>query len=282
MTSVTSLAQRCAPRPAVRATARVALLATSFVAAACSQASDPIDTAPLITTSLAPNPSSSQPATTQASRPAGPAATDPPPEGEPFVVPDVADKRIDVVGVRYDDVLDLFGEPSGAGEVVLMAVPFDAADRLFVTGDAIRSRNTTWWKVTARGQEVWADAGFLGLISPRPRDLSDQLARLEADDLETLAEAVADMRANDAPTTVVLATEPSGTDPEGVVLAAGDVSIDVIGVADDRLRGERIYLEFDHLVEGEGNAVNIVGYRITAASVFEICMPEWAALSDCG
>lgn len=180
---------------------------------------------------------------------------------------------LDVVGVRYDDVLNIRDQASVSGSVVATAAPFAANPQLVSGGEGLlfNPNGGAWWKVTVDGTQAWASAAFLGQVSPSSEDLFPQLsanmASTTAPDANALIDDIAAALADGPTPSVVFSTEPLGIDAIG-----SEATIDVIGLGDDSLKGWRIQILFNNVFD-DINAANpeIVGVELTSATAFPIC-----------
>lgn len=186
--------------------------------------------------------------------------------GEPFFIGPARGEAMDVVGVRYNDVLNLRALPDPGADIVTTAAPLSAAPTLVSSGEGRLLTSAAWWEITADGEPVWANATFLGSLGPAG-DVTDELPALEASSLSDLAEAVGATRGDGPEPLVVFATEPVAIDGNG-----GEATIDVIGLGDDAVKGERIDIRYDFIYDNpDADNREVVGYRLTSATATAIC-----------
>ena len=186
--------------------------------------------------------------------------------GEPYEWGPDGGTSLAVVGVPYEDVLDLRNVPSGAviatldasnpyeGLVIVREAPsgdylasFDSwTGAVVATGETRRLPDATWpdavWnEVRVAGLTGWASAAHLapiGLTDDLTVHLIDLLGeRPEADTLAELALIVGEAMGGDGPPSrVVVVTRPV------VFEALGEATVDVLNIPDDSLLGYRLHL----------------------------------------
>ncbi len=146
---------------------------------------------------------------------------------------------LDVVGVRYDDVLNFRSDPDPSAEIVATAHP-DLAERpedavIVATGEAATSGSSVWWQVTVDGREAWANSRDLGVLGAGSDAL--ELIDLEAiGDQVGLEDVVAEARSPGDATGVLL-------EVFGVDAISSIYSIDVLGTYGNGVKGERFEIE---------------------------------------
>jgi hypothetical protein len=149
-----------------------------------------------------------------------------PAEGEPMAV----------VGVRFDDALNVRTAPDPSAPVVTRVAALDGDVDLRSAGEGRLLTRGAWWKVTVDGQEGWANTSFLGAlgaVTDATDELAAELPATTADDLQALVDAIVEVRGSEEPPSkVVLVTEPTTT----------AVTFDLLGLGDDAVRGERYAL----------------------------------------
>ena len=180
--------------------------------------------------------------------------------GDYFDIGPQAGESMDVVSVRYDDVLNFRVWPDPLASIVNTAAPQSTSPLVISRGEGRLLERSAWWKVTIDGEEAWANFAFLGVLG-RTEDvlaeLEGGLASTEAVSVEVLVSAIANSRADGPVPTVTYVTEI-----ETVFDGDMRVTIDVVGLGDDALKGERLTLT----VESTGS-----GYRLKAAERTLIC-----------
>jgi hypothetical protein len=166
--------------------------------------------------------------------------------GEPVdIFPNEGDELM-VVGVAADDVLNVRSGPGTVYDVVVELEPL--ADGILATGNN-RSLDGEgiWAEVEAEGETGWASTAFLlqrgdttditAEVFPTPAD------RLTAETMLDLGRQVAELRASDEPPSeIVVVDGPSVGD-------LGEITVDVLGLGDDSIGGERLTVFGE---EGEG------------------------------
>ena len=226
-----------------------------------ASAEDPAVAPP--STSSGTTPSSASPTTTHpADDPESPPAADLP--GEPYEYGPDEGMSLAVVGVDHDDVLNVrdvpFGEiiaTLGLGDPIaflleVRAMPsgepidwFDSwSGAIVATGRTRKLPTTVWHEVQVAGVTGWASGAYLapiGLTEDVTAHLIDRLGEQpEADTLVDLALLVGESFASeDPPSRVVITLGP------GIFEAVGEVTVDVLGLADDSLLGYRLHIAVD-------------------------------------
>lgn len=191
--------------------------------------------------------------------------------GEPLDFGPRAGTELTVVGVDFDDVLNFRAEPDPSSEILAIAVP-TADVEILALGEAWAAPTGVWWKVSIDGQEAWANQRFLG-GSGAPADIfavvAAELVTLEYESLEDASRAVAATRASTDPASrIVFATEPLAFDAIG-----GFVTIDVLDIGDDSVKGERLRIEVEFVFDEDGDegAQDLLGVIVTAVEATPIC-----------
>jgi hypothetical protein len=152
-----------------------------------------------------------------------------------------------VVGVRYDDVLNIRSGPATSYDIVATAGP--TADDLVATGQARMAPGSIWYEVEVDGTTGWANISFLAFLG----DTDDATAEFvgggtlpEAETMVDLGELVAGGFASEAPASRVTQTvAPSVGD-------LGEITYDVVGLGDDALAGYRLHVFATPNEGGEG------------------------------
>jgi hypothetical protein len=188
-----------------------------------------------------------------------PADTPPPLDlpGTRFVIGPARGQPMVVVGVRYDDELNLRTLPDPAAPVVATAAPLATTPLIRSAGEGRLLDRSAWWYVSVDDRSAWANMSFLGSVaSPSDAfaDLRDQLPAVEADDLDALVTAIAELEGGEEPRPVVtLASRPTAT----------GVTFDLIGLGDDAVKGLRFAITVEPTALGS--------VRLTAALRTPIC-----------
>lgn len=161
----------------------------------------------------------------------------------------VADADYAVVGVAHDDTLNVRAIPGVEGEVVAELDPTASA---MATGRGrLLDSSGAWYELEVAGTTGWANARYLAL----PGQVTDITSEVvEANDgqipqhetMLQLGEAVAALRASEEPRSdVVVSVAPSVGD-------LGEITMDVIGLGDDAIFGERLHVFATPDAGGEG------------------------------
>jgi len=164
-----------------------------------------------------------------------------------------------VIGVAHDDVLNLRGGPGVDAQIVDRIPP--TYDELVASGNTRELPRAFWIQVDYDGTEGWVNlsyVGYQGAVTDETAHVVDELGGYPANSTMTgLAEEVADLFATDdeGGSEVVQVTPVS----EGDLF---EVTYDVIGLADDAIRGVRL-----HIFAEEGSH----GFTLSNLEVLLIC-----------
>ncbi len=166
-----------------------------------------------------------------------------------------------VVGVANDDVLNIRALPDASATIITSLEP---------TGEAVltsRKRDLStsiWYEVESEAGFGWANAAFLAPMGGT-RDATNEFADLldgglpTADSTAALIDAFSvELEAHGAaqegpPVTVTVVDGPTSGDLDEVI-------IDVLGYADDALRGDRLHL----FIVNEGGTASIKSIEATS------------------
>lgn len=231
-----------------------ALTVTCLVLAGCGT-DDEGDAAPSTTTEgtlPAESTSSSTTTTTEA------AATDPAADpddlpGEVLEMFPYEDANLAVVGVDRDDVLNLRVGPGVDYAVAAELSPI--ATGLIASGHNRMIGGAIWVEVTVDGETGWVNNSFVlqfGIVDDITSELSELGELPGGETMVDIAETVGALRASDDVDSRIVVIE----DP--VVGDLGEIMIDVIGLADDAVGGERLHILATPLAGGEGFVVKSV------------------------
>lgn len=146
-----------------------------------------------------------------------------------------------VIGVRYDDVLHVRYAPGTDQPVVADLAPVD--EDYIATGRARALTQSIWWEVTTvDGTHGWVSARFTARRGPTTDVTSEVIAKLgdppTAETMLELGQIVADaLKPVDPEITplIVPVVAPTAGD-------LGEVTYDVVGLADDSTRALRIHV----------------------------------------
>jgi len=170
--------------------------------------------------------------------------------GERLDIYPYADAPLAVVGVEADDELNARSGPGTSYGVLFTLGPTD--DGFAALGHNRTVGESFWVLVEADGRAGWVHGGYVA-IPGATNDVTSALpADLGGETMLDVAEAVAAARVGDAPAprTAVVAGPTVGD--------LGEVTVDVIGFADDSLKGERLHVFASELDSGEGFVVRTV------------------------
>ena len=183
--------------------------------------------------------------------------------GEPSEFGPPAGTKLGVVGVRHNSVLNVRDVPSGAIVATLnqriggqtdqaLQVRDTAADEvvaslsvdgLTATGRSRTLSTTTWHEIQAGPIFGWASGEFLAPLSPDTRlNVTEQVTRElgttpTASSMDELGGVVATTFASDEPPSSIAVSGAPG-ESGGV----GRITVDVVGLPDDSLRGYRLLI----------------------------------------
>lgn len=167
--------------------------------------------------------------------------------------------RLMVIGVRYDDILNLRAGP-GADQPIRAQIPATFAN-LVATGRTRRLPSSFWTEVGYDGSPGWVNMSYVGYEGDVTDDTSAVVAELGKHPVETtmpdLGELIAALyAATDGPESVIVqVTEPTFGD-------LAEITYDVVGLGDDAVRGVRIHL-FAEETDG--------GFALKSVEVMAIC-----------
>lgn len=184
--------------------------------------------------------------------------------GEPFDLAPAPGVTLAVMGVRHDDVLNVRALPGTDQRVVDTLAP--TADDFTATGRARILTRTIWFEVTtSSGTEGWLNSSYVARLGPVIDITSDVVAEIgeipTARNMTELGALVADTVVDEdssEPTTVTLTVAESVGD-------LGEVTYDVVGLADDALAGLRLHV-FGQPDDSGG------GFSLGSVEATEFCM----------
>lgn len=165
-----------------------------------------------------------------------------------------------VVGVEANDVLNLRAGPGTDAAVVVELAPL--ATGLVATGhNRALEAGGTWAEVSAQGATGWVNVAFTAQLGATT-DATDRLGQVVG------GETMVDIAGS-----VASLLGPSGDDPQPtvtvvdgpVVSAVGEITVDVLGYADDSARGERFHIVADPDASGESFTVSAVEATVLCA-----------------
>lgn len=162
-------------------------------------------------------------------------------------VPDTGE-TVAVVGVAYDDILEVHAEP---GENTPLVGTFEpVADDIVSLGEGRMLSVSVWWRVNRGEVTGWVGSRFmsrLGFTDDITSQVVDSIGEIPAaETMLDLGMLVAEQRASiDPPSSVVVSVAPTVGD-------LGEITIDVVGLGDDAVEGERLHVFGQPLESGEG------------------------------
>ncbi len=219
----------------------IVVIALAVLIAACG-GDDDEDVSTTDRSSTTTSTSSTASSTSSTTGAAGSEAPNPPTPtalpGTPTEFGPPAGGTVAVAGVAFDDVLNVRSGPGTSNPVVATLGPTATAR---ATGNNRQlSDNSFWYEVETGGVTGWAGAPFL-LGSGSTDDITSRVisqlgTRPSAPNMLALGRTVADSQAsNDVQSKIVVVVAPTTGD-------LGEVTYDVIGLADDSIGGLRLHV----------------------------------------
>jgi hypothetical protein len=223
------------------------VLAAAVVFAACGGGDD--DEVGTDDTSSSSGSSSTSDPGSSSTEPTAPAVL----PGEPTDFGPQAGGIVAVVGVAFDDELNVRTAPGVSNPVVATLAPTATTD---ATGNNRFLGRSIWYEIDAGGTTGWANGAFLlGLGSTEDitsRVISQLGSRPSAETMLDLGRIVADTQAStDVESDIVVVVAPTVGD-------LGEVTYDVIGLADDAGGGFRLHVFGQPEPSGEGFSLKSV------------------------
>ena len=167
--------------------------------------------------------------------------------GEDFPGPESGAPR-GVAGVAADDTLNVRDVPGTDGDVFGELDPL--AEDITMTGRARLVDDAVWYEIEGEAaDDGWVNASYLAAIGQTDDITSELDTRPEAETMLQLADAVAAMR---------MPAETEGEGPRMVVSNGptvgdlGEITVDIVGLLDDAVKGERLHLFAEPSPSGEG------------------------------
>lgn len=227
------------------------LMALALVLTACASTADTTPTTAQPTTtstaSTTTSPTTTEPttttstttsSTTSTSSTTAPAPTTTTLPGEPIFSFPAAGDVLGVVGVRYDDMLNVRAAP-GTDQPIVATLP-PTFDDIRALGEARRLTQSIWYLVDIDGTEGWVSARFVAFLGNTDDITSSIVSELgeipSAASMDALAEIVADTQVSTDPASVVTTTVAASTGD------LGEITIDIIGLGDDSVFGLRLVI----------------------------------------
>lgn len=256
----------------IRQTTIALALALGLLATACSSddpAATPVEV-PTETATSAPDPTAAPEPTT------GPAPTAPAPTAAPTAAPEPTQppaeptqaptsppelpgsewdlyvpeqgEIVAVVGVAYDDILEVHELPGENTPLLGTLAP--TADDVVSLGEGRMLPASIWWRVTRGDVSGWVGSRYmsrLGLTDDITSQIVDSLGEIPmAETMLDLGMIVADVRKSVEPASLIaVSVAPTVGD-------LGEITIDVVGLGDDAIGGERLHIFGQPLEGGDG------------------------------
>ncbi len=167
-----------------------------------------------------------------------------------------AGASLDVVGVRHDDVLNFRVDPDPTSDVVAAVATISPNDTIIASGQAWIAPSGIWWQVTVNGEQAWANQSYLAGIGHGDEffiDVSEKLGILRFETIADAAMAVAGTQTSETPESRIVVVAA----PITYGSAAG-MTIDVLDLGDDSLKGLRIWIEVEFIYDDSGQTVESV------------------------
>lgn len=238
-----------------RHTATALALALALVVAACG--GDGVDTtttiddgaattvpsetttSPPSTTTSAPATTTTTPSTTTTQPPATTTTTEMPDlPGEPIDIGPAEGDVLAVIGVAYDDVLNLRAIPGTAGRILVELEPL--VDDLTALGNARLLPQSIWYEVEYEGSAGWVNSSFVGYLGEVTDTTAGLIASIgetpSAPTMEALGALIGEHVASESQSARVTVTVAA------TVGDLGEITLDVVGLEDDALRGLRLHV----------------------------------------
>lgn len=175
-----------------------------------------------------------------------------------------------VVGVAHNDVLNFRVGPDPAAASVATVAPLLSSPAIVSKGSGVLvGSGSAWWNVTVDGVDAWANFSYLGALTGTKTSVMQQIVTdmpaITAPDVQALAQNVANVRGSSQP--VVFSGEPVAADAQG-----GEAVIDVMGVPDASLKGERIWISYQFVWDNSDPANPVLAeVALDEALMMPIC-----------
>lgn len=158
--------------------------------------------------------------------------------GAPIDFGPTAGKVVAVVGVEFDDVLNVRRGPGVGEEIVTTAAPTYSA--FVAVGNTRQLPRSFWYELTKDGTTGWVSAAFIGYLG----EVDDATADVVAFHGEIPA-GDSDQVVIDAVVGAFASTEPTSRVTTTIRLTTGglrEVTVDVIDIGDDAVLGFRFHI----------------------------------------
>lgn len=160
--------------------------------------------------------------------------------GEPFDLGPAEGDVLGVVGVAFDDVLNVRSGPGTDQAIVATLDPL--FDQIVATGRHRLLTRSIWNEIVVGGRTGWANSSFMAWLGPVHDATSYYVANgfdgtaPSAPTMLDLGMLVADVaKSDDPPSRITVTVGPSEGD-------LGEITIDVVGLGDDALFGIRLHI----------------------------------------
>lgn len=165
-----------------------------------------------------------------------------------------------VVGVEHNDQLNIRNTPDANANILIQVPPL--APPLYSLGQGWQlPSGAIWWQVESNdGQNSnlgWANLKYLAALGASI-DITEKLSEIKNTKIENLANVIASTLTNNKMANNIVVIEPAhGIDAQG-----GAMQFDLLGFADDSVRGERIRVVFDFVWDETGAVRRITDQAI--------------------
>jgi len=177
--------------------------------------------------------------------------------GEPFDIVPATGIAMAVVGVEFDDVLNVRSGPGTSFEIVDRLGP---TATMLSAGEGRLLTGSIWYRVGTGSANGWVNSSFTGQLGGVDDVTSQVVARVGeipvAETMLELGQIVADARASIEPQSRITVTiAPTVGD-------LGEVTYDVVGIGDDSVLGERLHVFGQPTESGDGFSLMAVEAEI--------------------
>ncbi len=170
-------------------------------------------------------------------------------------------------GLEVGELIEFRELPDVSFDVV-ETVEMGAAEPppIVATGVARTITGGVWWEVTVNGTTAWVERSNVAVFGEPTEILEEVLAVLDVPprDLDALGRLIGRTRFGEARARVTLPSEP-----EGLSQVAGTVVVDLIGLRDEGVRGERLVIQADIFRNNGGATVSTT--NVNSIQRFPVC-----------
>ncbi len=201
------------------------------------------------------------------------------PAGKRFEYGPAKNTIMHVVGVRFDDVLNLRKAPGANAKLVTSKAPGPLLlPQLVSLGSGwLPDDGGAWWHVEINdsgnahhGMHVWAHTNYLKPLAAASNKTNDivQIIGSDYSGVENLKQKLLQLRSDDSSSPKsVISQDELGLDASG-----GSVQIELLGYKDDSIYGEIFYVTFtNQWNSSEANDRRITGQQIGQILVTPVC-----------